>query len=294
MSLTDLFNRRLPINRKERYYTGTVFPGIVCADNFKNFKQFLEIIKCCDEVFDISVDTCSIQFFTEYGLYESSFSERFEEFYPEITGTRDTPDILILLDDPAPLLIAIEAKMCDSVSKPDLIDQMNRQEKEVLSRLGTLWDPLRIVHLALLPKLLAEDFGDLGPALDNSSVRQVITWEGIYDAFKGISSALYFLEVLRIAILNYPRLKADRSSGQNAQGRLAGEDILALCTDDEWAFKTMGRQGGRESALADIKGGAWQKQTYELNKSPIPLNRNWFLISEFVEFVRAENLDISN
>jgi hypothetical protein len=39
MSLNKLFGERLPVNRKERYYTGTVLPGIVCQDGFKYFDR---------------------------------------------------------------------------------------------------------------------------------------------------------------------------------------------------------------------------------------------------------------
>ena len=38
--LSGLFGGRLPINRKERYYTGTVLPMIVASDVFKHFGRF--------------------------------------------------------------------------------------------------------------------------------------------------------------------------------------------------------------------------------------------------------------
>ncbi len=34
---------RLPLNRKERYYTGTVLPMIVCCDEFAHFGRFLRL-----------------------------------------------------------------------------------------------------------------------------------------------------------------------------------------------------------------------------------------------------------
>jgi len=33
MSLTDMLEKDLPLNRKERFYTGTVLPMIVCKVN---------------------------------------------------------------------------------------------------------------------------------------------------------------------------------------------------------------------------------------------------------------------
>ena len=35
MTLEELMKSELPLNRKERFFTGTVSPMIVCRDNFK-------------------------------------------------------------------------------------------------------------------------------------------------------------------------------------------------------------------------------------------------------------------
>ena len=41
--LKELFDKRLPVNRKERYYTGTVLPMIVASDGFKRLPKFLTL-----------------------------------------------------------------------------------------------------------------------------------------------------------------------------------------------------------------------------------------------------------
>jgi hypothetical protein len=199
---------RLPINRKERYYTATVFPGLVCAENFRYFDRFLTLLNLGGKHFDVRTD----QFFTEYGLAEALFADkaRVNEFFPDAPGGRDTPDIVILITNgPEPLLIAIEAKMYGSFFKGQLEAQMDRQEKGVLVHLRNRWPRLRVVHAALLPKLIAEakNFGSLRPAPGLSDPRPVITWEGIHAAFKDVESAQYFLEVLNAAISKFPCLK---------------------------------------------------------------------------------------
>ena len=92
MSFIGLCEHMLPLNRKERYYTGTVFPALVCAENFKYFDRFLALLNHGGEFFDVSTDNVNIQFFTEYGLFDSLFSDkkaRFKEFFPDTLGTRD-------------------------------------------------------------------------------------------------------------------------------------------------------------------------------------------------------------
>ncbi len=254
MSLNDLIRTRLPLNRNERYYTGTVFPAIVCADNFKNFNKFLTLVNCNDAIFNVFAQSTNIQFFTEYGLFESLFvTDRFKTFYPNVGGTRDTPDILIFIDGSAPLLIAIEAKMYGSVSRGDLIDQMNRQEKEVLLRLKKEWPSLHVVHLALLPEPIAKKFGDLGPGLDGFSSRSVITWEKLYESFLDVESAQYFLEVLNVAILNYPTLKSDGTIGRNAQGRLTGQDIVTSFQNKTCPYQ-ISNNGSAERSARRVEG----------------------------------------
>jgi len=286
----------LPLNRKERYYTGTVFPALVCAENFKYFDRFLALLNHGGEFFDVSTDNVNIQFFTEYGLFDSLFSDkkaRFKEFFPDTLGTRDIPDILILIqprpsDGLAPLLIAIEAKMFGLCFRGQLMAQMDRQEKGVVDYLRKQWPspPLHVVHAALLPRAMAmaPNFGDLPLGLGGDP-RPVITWEEIHAAFKDVASAQYFLNVLGAAISKYRDLIRDETG--NAQDRITGEDILIRFRDDSWSFRTgtMGRQSGLRGVLKDIKEGSWKKREYDVNSSSMPANQNWFLISTFIELV---------
>src|SRR6202035_4383342 len=117
MSLLNLCNQWLPLNRKERYYTATVLPAIVCAENFTHFGRFLKLLDLTDTGFDVSRDSVNIQFFTEYSLADSIFDLDTKERFREFPVAYDTPDLMILIDRSLPLLIAIEAKMFSAVSK---------------------------------------------------------------------------------------------------------------------------------------------------------------------------------
>ena len=69
--LLDLFDERLPINRKERYYTGTVLPMIVASDGFKHFGRFLALCGMPEVALEADPNSANIQFLTEYGFEES-------------------------------------------------------------------------------------------------------------------------------------------------------------------------------------------------------------------------------
>src|SRR4051812_14560041 len=97
LSLEKLLNQELPLNRKERFFTGTVFPMIVCRNNFEHFSIFLEMIGCSEALPVISDPAATnILFFTEYSLVESIVGltrSRFDDS-PKI---KDTPDVMILI-----------------------------------------------------------------------------------------------------------------------------------------------------------------------------------------------------
>ena len=63
--------RGLPINRKERYYTGTVLPMIVASDGFKHFGKFLALCGIPEIALEADPNTTNVQFFSEYGFKES-------------------------------------------------------------------------------------------------------------------------------------------------------------------------------------------------------------------------------
>jgi hypothetical protein len=44
MSVEAMIATGLPLNRKERYYTGTVLPLIICADDFAPFHRLTDLI----------------------------------------------------------------------------------------------------------------------------------------------------------------------------------------------------------------------------------------------------------
>ncbi len=107
--LSGLFDGRLPINRKERYYTGTVLPMIVACDGFKHLNRFLEL---CGAPSKVAVEadpaSCNIEFFTEYSLKESLRGGA-EKRFSDPAG-KDTPDLVIYIES--------DTSLCCSALKP--------------------------------------------------------------------------------------------------------------------------------------------------------------------------------
>ena len=110
--LSGLFDERLPMNRKERYYTGTVLPMIVASDGFKHFGKFLALCGIPEIALEADPNTTNVQFFSEYGFKESLMDGAEKRFRDP--GGRDTPDLVVYME--RSLLLGVEAKFFDQPS----------------------------------------------------------------------------------------------------------------------------------------------------------------------------------
>ena len=169
MDLNTLFTTQLPLNRKERYYTGTVLPQIIAADNFSFFNRFWELVTGQTELeIQVGQENFNIQFFTEYNLKESAYNNVHAETFKQVSG--DTPDVLILvITAKFKVLIAIEAKMYEPIDVPSLIIQM-RQQKKVIDILCNQLD-IQIentFHVALVPEVFK--------SAADSEIKLLVSW----------------------------------------------------------------------------------------------------------------------
>jgi hypothetical protein len=283
-----LLNTRLPLNRKEVFFTATVLPAIICADSFSHFDRFLKLLGLRDIAIDISKENANIQFFTEYSLAESILGKSAEDRFPHPPHEKERPDVMIFVERSEPLLIAVEAKLYSSARASDLKREMENQEKHVLSYLRKHLPGLRqdnTIHAALLPKGMKDEFGDQGPAL-------TITWEDIQRDYEDVESARYFLEILGIALRDYDALKSPETTfGAHAEGKLTGAEIVHGYQNHTLKFEAMGRQGGikGDSLKEDIAKNKWREHEYEVRESSADLPANWFPISDFAALVSRKD-----
>ncbi len=276
-----MFRGRLPINRKERYYTGTVLPMIVASDGFEHFGQFLALCGVPEVAVEADPAFTNVQFFTEYGFKESLVDGAEKRFSDP--GGRDTPDLVVYVESDTPLLLGVEAKVFHRPSIADLEKQV-RTQAELLSVMADGVDTRPSVHqVALLPS----GFG----APERIDEVPVLTWERVADTFRDIAPA-YWIGVLDEALRRYSRLASQAGNktgfetfGQNCDAKISGQEIYDRYRRADTTYTWMGRIWGLsgQKLQKDIETGKWRKQKYEVSCDPLPGERNWFPIEDFIK-----------
>jgi hypothetical protein len=275
MSIAHLADTGLPFNRKERFFTGTVLPMLVCADNFAHFSRLTALVGLGRLDVDARPSSANVQFFTEYSFVESVVGEAKARF-PAAPTRKDTPDVLIYVAEPRRALIAIEAKMYDRPTSTELNEQLRAQAvlvRYIAERLEV--EAASTAQVALLPAALASEVGKLLVA--------TVTWERLLETYADVA-APYFLEVLRVALARYAQLVSPASTwGANAETKLSGAAIYEQHRAGSLAMPWMGRKGGLNGAelTKDIASGTWRTQLYECSSKPVQ-NANWFTVGAFV------------
>lgn len=280
--MTWLLDHTLPLNRKERFYTGTVLPGIVCAD-FDHLNRLTGLMGHPDVETSGDPAQGGVVFFTEYGIAESAYGPAAARF-AGLPTSRDTPDVVFLTLRPSPVLFALEAKMYDRPGGGELRHQLDLQ-RELLDPLAVRladWldvDEVPVAHRALLPA--AQQALHLDP-------HEVITWQQVRDAYDDIAPA-YWLQMLREALDRYDDLVTRFVA--NDDDRMTGADIVAGFHAGTLPYGAMGRSLGLSGAplRADLESGGWRETSYQVAVSD-PGNRNWFPVETFVALTGEEGL----
>ena len=285
MSLKEMLSAELPLNRKERFFTGTVFPMIVCKENFKHLHVLLSLLGVFPAPAIISnTKEANILFFTEYSLVESILGMAKQRF-KNLPITKDTPDIVILIKSETKILVALEAKLYSVPTAGDLNQQMLAQQKILVSIQESLGVD-KIYHYALLPEKLA------GKLTQQGFAYPVITWETIYEAYETVCRNDYFFDLLRISLDMFDELVSTGVPyGQNSEEKISGQQIYARYKQGTLDKVSIGRAGGQfgDKLQEDIATGKWRTFLYETStKKSVDINRNWFGIEDFVNLVESK------
>jgi hypothetical protein len=280
-SLKDLLNETLPLNRKERFYTGTVLPGLL-GEDLRGLRVLGELMGSPALDVKVSPQDCTVLMFTEYGLRESLIGPAADRF-PDLPLGRDTPDIVALITEPAPVVLAIEAKLYDRPGGHELRRQLDAQAALLLplcERLSVLLggQQVDLRHVALLPQQQRVAL-DLAPY-------PVLTWQEVRAALAA-GAPEYWLGQLDQALERYEEL-VSMSTSNAAAGR-TGEELVSLQQAGQTLFSAMGRQGGLagQRLQEDVASGGWRTTTYQVAASPPPGNPNWFTVTDFVSLLAS-------
>lgn len=272
----ELGKSRLPLNRKERFYTGTVLPMMVASDGFAHLDRFLQLCGLSVDVLPQGVwglnGDQEVQFFTEYSFRESIVGDDLQRRFADRPAHADTPDVVIVGSD---WLLAVEAKVYHRPTKQALVAQMNRQRELVTYLTGKFGlDPDRVRHVLLLPEKLKRARPELS--------FDVVTWEQVLAEYRLVAPP-YWSAILRQALEDYDTLASrEQAYGQNADTMLTGQEIWDNAAGDlteAWVGRNLGLHG---SLLADdISSGQWRTRQYEVSFTEVR-NRNWFPAAAFV------------
>lgn len=273
-SVSETVDSLLPLNRKERYYTGTVLPMIVASDGFVHLHRLLSLCGLPPvEIEQPGRDGLTkVEFTTEYSFAESRFTEQDKARFPNAPTDADTPDVVIAGPD---WLLAIEAKVFHNPLPEALNHQMKRQQVLVDYWTTTLGiSPDRVRHVLLLPAALPVD----GVAFP------VVTWESVLAAYQVVGPA-HWTATLATALDRYDSMVSrSRMFGENADGHLTGQEIVNAHAAGTLEYPFMGRGGGLQgAALAeDVLTGKWRVRRYEVRQDALPGNPNWFNVLDFI------------
>jgi hypothetical protein len=240
-------DRWLPLNRKERFYTGTVLHMIGAGDRFGSLGRMLKL--CGLEQLDLGKSE-RLQFFTDYSFADSVFTDDDTARFPRRPPVADTPDVVIF----GSWLLAIEAKMFHRPNAAALNAQYDRQSELVAYWQGRLGLHKNLVrHCLLLPQPLAADVSEHVHA-------PIVTWESVAHQFRTVADP-YWIGVLHDALDRYRQLAAkDSVWGLNKQMALMGLDIVTAYRERDPRVTWVGRQGGLSGSelTHDAATGAWR------------------------------------
>lgn len=279
--LAELETTGLPLNRKERFYTGTVLPALVTADDFRNFGVFTALAGLGH--LDVSADPAAadVQLFTEYGFSESVIvlddedRSRFGSW-----PTKEAPDLVAWMPGHR-VLLAVEAKMFHRPDSATLAGQLGGQRHLLLAIAGGLSPSPVLTHQVVLgpQPYLAE----VGPGIPEGVVP--VTWEELADAFR-LTASPYWLAVLDRALRRWPRLRSTSwGPGTDYVTSMSGREIVRLAEHGDLQSWWIGRSGGLAQLAADVQNGSWAKRKYRVREEAVD-KPHWVRIEDFLTAVR--------
>ena len=270
--LRDTLKYALPMNRKERFYTGTILPSLLFHNGFSNLYRFLEAIPGFPKEVNEKTTGDRFLFYTEYNLKESAGKRNVG--VEILAETNETPDVVMHILHPAELFVVIEAKMFQRLTQDVFNTQMRAQKEAVINRLEEQYHPERVFHVALLPSKLG--FGD-------TDDYTVVNWEFFVDNGALDVQGNYFYPYLKFALNNYCCLVSVRS----VIHRIPGSAIYNDGNPDKNLW--VGRSGGREVIEEDVRAGRWKRTLYTISSGEGPptggRKGNWLRSGEFAKLV---------
>ncbi|MEL7642324.1 MAG: hypothetical protein AAGU21_22030 [Solidesulfovibrio sp.] len=245
----------LPLNRKEKFYTGTVFPSLLFHNGIENLKMFISNIDGFNGIDLKELTGDDVLFYTEYNFKQSCILT--EDITHSNFKTNDTPDVVVEILKPTKCFIVIESKMFMKTTQAVFDSQMKRQREYIIdylpSGLGVSRD--KCFHVALIPERLG---------YEKSNDYSLFFWDDFLDENVYSFKANYFYKYLRFAMENYETLSFKNTAFFNSvRGAVSGKTIREDMLKGKRYY--IGREGGERIIDADIDSGIFESRTYWYN-----------------------------
>ncbi|MDH5681192.1 MAG: hypothetical protein OEZ36_06380 [Spirochaetota bacterium] len=187
--MSDLFEK-LPLCRKEKYYTSCVLPQIICGDDFSRLGVFLEKLDVPEEFIRDSYTPEDLLFYTEYSLKDSAEGKKEKEE----GNSSKIPDLVLLIQDNNKnklFLLVIEAKMFLKTRASGFRQKLDDQKEIIDSIKKSNSIKSHFLHLGILLESVDVE-------LVNNE--RVILWDDILEWYMGALQNNYFYQILAIAV----------------------------------------------------------------------------------------------
>ena len=159
----------------------------------------------------------------------------------------------------------------------DLRKQLQRQAQLLSIMADGVGTRPSVYQVALLPAGLC-----MPERIDETPV---LTWERVANTFRDVAPP-YWIGVLDEALNRYDDL-VYKTSGRNYDTTITGQEIYINYNDGNTTYTWMGRNLGLHGSEihSDLETRKWMTFKYKVRRDPLPDNRNWFPIADFIKKV---------
>lgn len=265
----------VPLNRDERFWTATVLPALVLGDQLERFSEFVDFL--AKEASVTPVHKASGFAIAEFSRKKSNGVTRFGVPLRKTKGDA-TPDLILVVRSPRPIVFGIEAKMFEPVTSVPW--QLKQQREHCLEPIAENLEAVTkakatIISVALVPE------SHLAALRAQRSA--VISWTAILELGPGLG---FYRDLLKTAVDQYEHMATFKA--RYHEGHMHGKDIRDRVAKGDFPPKWIGAQKGRGGNYDTLSRGTWDRTSFTVNWSAQARpSRKWYTPSEFLDLAQT-------
>ena len=281
----------LPINRRDRFWSATVLPGVIGGDDLAGLPRLLALAG--PEVQTGPPGDRGALLLTEYGV--AGRDGRVSQRLPEVPWEGPVPPVLVLVQRPAPVLLALEPSLFARPSAAQLALRVWRRAKVLEPLAARLSEDLGARVAVEVRLLLPAHVADGLELVEH--VAPPLTWEQLLAAYAD-GGETYWSQMLAAGLAEartaHAAIDADPEDpslrGPEDGHVLTGEQIVEGARAHSMPWHWMARAHGLSGAplASDLESGMWTSIEYQVAVESPDADESgamWFRIEDFL--VRA-------